>query len=519
MSEADEGKTRSARQRSCAPAGRAFAWLPIALVLLALALRLWQLDAHPFWFDERLELERAGADLRTLLFGRPIDQDPPLGALVWRLWMALGGGPGHPLATSEFWMRLPGALLGAITVALAYAWAGRRFGRRRAALFALLLAIAPVSVHYAQELNQYAAVPLLTLLILIAWEGVVLRGRPADWRRLTLVSALCLLWHYSLAFMVGGTCVDLAWRAWGRRDTMLTQTSRAPGTSRTSGTSGASWTSRISRTSWDSWTSRDSASSPLLRHTLWLGMILALLLWLGLADRAATPHLDQRLFGTSPIKELDYLVDRLWREMVVFFALPFSGGPALVGAGAIGILAALGARWMWRDSRGRIDGVSGRCLLVVGFLLPLALGYPADILGLYPLGFRWLLHLLPLYLLALATALDALWRKATGLGRLATGLVVLNLLLFLPQQDGWNGWMAVPREETVAVSLESRFPQLRDGDIYQGTCNKEAADRIERFDPFLCGRKIDAIQPERPHDDAQRPNRSDAESRSPPTNG
>lgn len=491
-------------------AQRPLPWLPIALVLLALGLRLWQLDAHPFWFDERLELERASADLHTLLFGRPIDQDPPLGALVWRLWMAVGGGPTDPLATSEWWMRLPGALLGAITVALAYAWASRHFGRRPARLFALLLAIAPVSVHYAQELNQYAAVPLLTLLILMAWERVVVRGRPADWRRLTLVSALSLFWHYSLAFVVGATCVNLAWRAWGRWDPKVSQTSRAPGTSRISWTSWASWTSRISRTLWTSWTPRNSNFPPLLRHALWLGIILALLLWLGLADRAATPHLDQRLFGTSPAKELDYLIDRLWREMVVFFALPFSGGPALVGAGAIGILAALGAPWLWRDSRGRIDGVSGRDLLVVGFLLPIALGYPADILGLYPLGFRWLLHLLPLYLLAIATALEAFWRAQAGLGRLATALVALNLLLFLPQQDGWNPWMAVPRE--AADPLSSRSPQLHDSDVDESSRNEQAADRMERFDPLLCGRKIDAIQPKRPHDNTQRPNRCETES-------
>ncbi|MCB0215419.1 MAG: hypothetical protein KDH92_02205, partial [Chloroflexi bacterium] len=88
------------------PAGLAPA--PLALLAgLALGLRLWQLGQPSLWHDEALELQRSLASLPTLLAGRPIDQDPPLAALVWRLWILAGGGPTAALATSEWWLRLP----------------------------------------------------------------------------------------------------------------------------------------------------------------------------------------------------------------------------------------------------------------------------------------------------------------------------------------------------------------------------------------------------------------------------
>ena len=410
------------------PAGLAPA--PLALLAgLALGLRLWQLGQPSLWHDEALELQRSLASLPTLLAGRPIDQDPPLAALVWRLWILAGGGPTAALATSEWWLRLPSALLGAATAPLAGAWAGRRFGRRSGWLCGLLLAIAPVQVYYGQELNQYAAIPLLTLALLIAWEAVLARGSRRDWRRFGLISVLALVCHYGMAFPIAATVLHLAWRAW-----------RAPGS--------------VDR-------------RRLLGQLATLAATLLGLLALGLAERAATPHLDARLFGTGLVKELDYLADTGWRELLVFLTLPFSGGPALWSAGALAILAGYGALTLALPSietgpSGR-NG-PGRRLLGVGLMAPLALVYPADILGLYPLGYRWALFAVPLGALCLALALDRLWRADAVAGLGATLLTTLNLLLFLPQQDAWNPWMALPRE-AMRPLVEALAEGIRPGDV------------------------------------------------------
>ena len=402
--------------------------MPLVLLAgLALALRLWQLGQPSLWHDEALELERSLASLPRLLAGRPIDQDPPLAALIWRFWILAGGGPGAALATSEWWLRLPSALVGAATAPLAGAWAGRRFGSRAGWLCGLLMAIAPVQVYYGQELNQYAAIPLATLALLIAWEAVLARGRARDWRRLGLVSALALLCHYGMAFPVAATVLHLGWRAW--------------------------------------WTPGAVARRRLAGQLAVLATTLLVLLGLGLAERAATPHLDARLFGTGLVKELDYLADTVWRELLVFLSLPFSGGPALWSAGALAILAGFGALTLRAAEAPPPEGLGvGRRILVVGLLAPLALVYPADILGLYPLGYRWALFALPVSALCIALALDRLWCVDAAAGWAATALVALNLLLFLPQQDAWNPWLALPRE-AMRPALVALAEAARPGDV------------------------------------------------------
>jgi hypothetical protein len=86
--------------------------------------------------------------------------------------------------------------------------------------------------------------------------------------------------------------------------------------------------------------------------------------------------------------------------------------------------------------------------LLVGMLL---LGYPADLLGMYPLGNRWSLHLSPILLAALALGLNKVWRHSAGLG-LAASLSVLSIFVaFLPQMDARNPLLSLPREGTREV--------------------------------------------------------------------
>ncbi len=445
------------------------------LTLLGLALRLWGLGEASLWHDEVLELERATAPIRQLLLGRAIDQDPPLAALLWRFWIELGGGSDSLVATSQWWLRLPGVLCGVIAVALGGAWASRRFGPRIGRTFALLIAIAPIQVHYAQELNQYAFIPLGSIAVLIAWERVREeigspsirapgRHRALPWLWLGLLSAIALTLHYGMAFLVAATTLDLLWGS--VRD----------------------WRTRRARHAKKS-TSDPGRPAGLLIHLLLLGLTLTLLLSLGLLDRASTPHLDARLFGTHPIKELDYLADRLWRDWLVFGSLPFAGGPATWVAGSLAILAAWGAYLLVGrspevlardvDVPAPISGrgaPSGRHLLLVGLLGSLLLVYPADILGLYPMGHRWLLFTSPLYLLCLAVGLtplrgtepcheDGHGAPSRGLRGWTLGaLVLLNLLLFLPQQAPWNPWLSVPREE-MEPALAHLSESLEDRDL------------------------------------------------------
>jgi hypothetical protein len=386
--------------------------------------------------------------LATLLRGRSIDQDPPVLALALRAWMALGG-------QGEVWLRLPGALAGAASAGVAGIWLTRRAGSRAGILLALLVALSPTQVYYARELNQYAFIPLLTLLLVILYERLIRADTRWTWIVFGLASMVALGTHYGLAFPLAILSLDLI-----RRARRVDAPSDAP-----------------------------IEMKGLRRYLLTMMAFTMLLAWLGLAERAMLSHLDPRVFGTSFFKEMDYLADRLWREVLVFQLLPFSGGPALWAVAALGMIALWGLLpEHWRVGLGPGFGSdfpnassnasdresepetqtrawSNQSPLEIGTLLfgLLLLSYPADLLGMYPLGNRWALFLSPFFLAALALGLDALWRESPFIGPAAGLSTAIIFIAFLPQMDALNPLFSLPREGTreVVEALETAF---EDGD-------------------------------------------------------
>lgn len=142
---------------------------------------------------------------------------------------------------------------------------------------------------------------------------------------------------------------------------------------------------------------------------------------------------------------------------MVFLALPFGGGPALMAVWALVCVAGAGAVVLWRAG-----GVGRRAVGVVG-VGALVLVYPMDGLGWYPLGQRWGLFAAPAACLALAAGVARLGERARGLWGVMVGGLVVNAVLFWPQADAWNPWLAVPREDVrgVVAALAGRS---REGD-------------------------------------------------------
>jgi 4-amino-4-deoxy-L-arabinose transferase-like glycosyltransferase len=133
--------------------------------LLALALRLFELGADSFWYDEAGVAEVV---LRPTLAGlldgvRFHVMATPLDYLVARAFAAFG--------PSELTLRLPAALWGAGTVPLCYALFRRLAGPRAALWGAALLALAPLHIRYSQELRFYAALVFFSALttLLLLW--------------------------------------------------------------------------------------------------------------------------------------------------------------------------------------------------------------------------------------------------------------------------------------------------------------------------------------------------------------
>ncbi|MFQ5612225.1 MAG: glycosyltransferase family 39 protein [Anaerolineae bacterium] len=166
--------------------------LPIlAVTLLTFGLRLAFLGRQSLWYDEAFSRVVAGAPWPVFWEALLADGvHPPGYYLLLRAALPLFGA-------SEFGLRFPSAAVGTLAVPLMWPLGRRLFGRSEAGLLAaLLLALNPFAVWYAQEARQYA--PLLVLTVAGAWAYVRLLARPSlrRWWPLALSSALSFGLHY-----------------------------------------------------------------------------------------------------------------------------------------------------------------------------------------------------------------------------------------------------------------------------------------------------------------------------------
>ncbi|PDW00183.1 glycosyltransferase family 39 protein [Candidatus Viridilinea mediisalina] len=192
------------------------------LFLLALAPRLYQLDAQSLWLDEgsSWQLSRAPwAYLLADLFNP--SSAYPLYHLLLKGWMELFGA-------SEAALRMPSALAGALTVPVIYlaarelgAWARQGVGgeghpERRTNLAvapnrspwlypfaaALLMLASPYAIWYSQEAKVYSLWLLISTLLVWLLLRVLRRNQWHDWMLLVGVAFLALFVHRLSALLL-----------------------------------------------------------------------------------------------------------------------------------------------------------------------------------------------------------------------------------------------------------------------------------------------------------------------------
>jgi uncharacterized membrane protein len=131
-------------------AARATSWLPlIAIVLVGLALRLYDIGAKSLWLDEAFSVWMGWQPLGDLWrYVVWLDQHPPLYYTLLHLWMALGDGEAIVRGFSALWSVL--------TLPVMYLLGARIGGRAMGLLAALILSLAPLHVGFAQDARMYA---------------------------------------------------------------------------------------------------------------------------------------------------------------------------------------------------------------------------------------------------------------------------------------------------------------------------------------------------------------------------
>ena len=155
-------------------------------------LRFVGLARESIWLDEATSIIIARMDLASLVAWAAGDIHPPLYYLILHFWLLLGD--------SEFVVRSLSAVLGVVTIAVAYALGEELFGPRAGLLSALLLALSPLHIWYSQEARMYALVTTLNLLASFCLLLALRRRQTHYWLGYVLCSVLALYTHYFALF-------------------------------------------------------------------------------------------------------------------------------------------------------------------------------------------------------------------------------------------------------------------------------------------------------------------------------
>jgi len=158
----------------------------IALVLvLAAAVRLWDLGRRSLWTDEASTWTASSGSLGELLrFCLTQDASPPLHYVLTSLALRFGDG--------EAQLRVVSALASVAIVWLAYRFARLYAPRAESTLAAALVALSPYQVMYAQEARTYMPVATWMTLATYLFARAVWHGRPRLWPLYALALAAAL---------------------------------------------------------------------------------------------------------------------------------------------------------------------------------------------------------------------------------------------------------------------------------------------------------------------------------------
>jgi hypothetical protein len=159
---------------------------------LAGTLRLFRIGANSLWFDEAFSWIVARQPAWAILTQRLEPILPPLYHFLLHFWARLG--------ESEAALRAFSALCGVLTIPVMYILGRKLFSPASGLAAALLTAMLPFQIYYAQEARLYALVVLLSALMLWAfvrsWQGTTY----GTWVGFGLLTAINLYVHYFTVF-------------------------------------------------------------------------------------------------------------------------------------------------------------------------------------------------------------------------------------------------------------------------------------------------------------------------------
>ncbi len=169
--------------------------LGIAVVLIAAVVRLTGLNLDSLWFDEAFSVCIARLGLSEIISLAATDVHPPLYYLLLHFWTRLFG-------ETESAVRLLSVVFSVLTVLVIYHLALTLFDRRTAIVTALLTALSPLQVFYAQETRMYAQLTFLSTISMYLFLRWLKDGQRRSAVLYVISTALLLYTHLYAVFVV-----------------------------------------------------------------------------------------------------------------------------------------------------------------------------------------------------------------------------------------------------------------------------------------------------------------------------
>lgn len=174
-------------------------------LMLGMALRLYRLDSKNLGVDEILTAIISQQDVTSILQTHMQHAaNPPLVSLLTHFFFACWG---H----SEFIARLPAALFGSLSILLAYKVGETLWTRDIGIIGAFLLAVNAYHVRYSQVGRYYALMVFLALLSLIFLLKALQQDNRILWTGFVLCSSLSLYNHYFAFLFLPAAVAFAAW--------------------------------------------------------------------------------------------------------------------------------------------------------------------------------------------------------------------------------------------------------------------------------------------------------------------
>ena len=180
--------------------GRTFPFTLSLILLLALALRLYRLDAQSLWYDEGWSIHLAQGSLGEALtqIGSTGHTHPPGYYLLLWAWVRLWGD-------SIPAVRGLSVLFGLVGVWLIYRLGQALFDRTTGWVAAGLLAISPAHITYSQETRMYALLACCFAALLLLYDRYI-RQRAGwgirHWVALVILEIIAIYTHYFAFFIL-----------------------------------------------------------------------------------------------------------------------------------------------------------------------------------------------------------------------------------------------------------------------------------------------------------------------------